>query len=1554
VPVLVVCAGDARDAGWWLASLGDQLIASEEASLGYGPGTLGLQASQAALMRARHGASSVARAALQAPMSGAQWRSSGASFAVVPRAALSAQVAQWTQSICGKPEEALRLLKAHLTEAQRAAAMPAWPMEAAGDALASEPQVLRIDGVAVAEVLSQFEALLSTTTAPSGVVLWSESSPFDGRFDADALWTLSERIAQAPVPVVAALSSDACGAAWAWSLGCDAAVHAEEARYGAGEDLFADARIAREAAWLWPERLGVSLGRELLLGGDAQTGAQLTQRSGGAVLAVPASSVLSQAQSVCALLSANGAAAVSSWKRERAAWREAALSSRPAWTSDAEMQTPAPGPLALESAVVSATVQADGVLLIELHDREAKNMFSEALVSGVREAFARASTSGCRVVVVTGTGSYFASGGTRESLLAIQSGEAKFTDYAIYGLPLTCEVPVIAAMQGHGIGAGWSLGMHADVVLHAEEGRYVSPYMSYGFTPGAGSTRMLPLWLGADLARESLLGGREYAGRELRERGLQGVHARVRVVEEALRLASSLARRPRGELVALKGQWATGLREAIARTYAQELSMHDRTFVGRAETRALIEDKFRRDDASMRAAEQRRAGIAPEALPELASVQGGRSDVSVRDVAASARTANIEAATADSGPTVEQRLRATLDAELHLQGHRIDADEQFIRIGLDSISAVTWMRRINQEFGTAFEATTLYSYPTLRELTAFLKTQVASAPVPARDEASVPVASMAAAVAPKIAPAAKRPLASHRPAQRVLLQPVQRGEKAAPAPAAVVDASRSILPRLRATLDAELHLQGRAIDQDEQFIQVGLDSISAVTWMRRINQEFGTAFEATTLYSYPTLRELGDFLGKHVKIEEPSPEMVDEPVAGSEAMSSAATPSSMMPALPVRAAVVPSRRRSAMPVKLHRNVPESAARDASPAEKRQEDHRIAIVGMSGRYPQADNLDAFWDNLLQGRDSIVQVPASRWDADRYFDPDSDRKDRMVSKWLGAMSDIDCFDPLFFRISPEEAEYMDPQHRLFLEESYRAFEDAGYAGRSLNNVRCGVYLGISTNEYAQILAQHGVRAAPVTGNSYSIAAARIAYYLNLKGPAISVDTACSSSLVALHLACQALRSGEVEMALAGGVSLWLVPESYLALSQAGMLSPDGRCKAFDDSANGIVMGDGVGALVLKRLRDAEADGDVIHGVIIGSGINQDGRTNGITAPSVVSQIELERSVHAKFGIDPATIGYVETHGTGTKLGDPIELEALATVFREKTDRKHYCALGSLKSNIGHASSAAGVAAMQKVLLSMRHRMLAPTLHVSKENGHFDFSKSPFYVNRMARPWSGIDGAPLRACVNSFGYSGTNAHVVVEAYAAPAESHGSAGEQAIPLSARNPERLRRKVEDLLGALASGGTRSIDAIAWTLQAGRDAMEHRVGFIVTSAEDLERRLRAWLEGDVSLALAASAAPNSGGGDARTMLAAWLAGEDVEWERLQGDLRPRRVHLPTYPFARERYWIGMQAEAAGDEFDDVVGDSGAGSLEWIEDILSKVESDRIAEDDAVALLRQWV
>jgi acyl transferase domain-containing protein len=639
------------------------------------------------------------------------------------------------------------------------------------------------------------------------------------------------------------------------------------------------------------------------------------------------------------------------------------------------------------------------------------------------------------------------------------------------------------------------------------------------------------------------------------------------------------------------------------------------------------------------------------------------------------------------------------------------------------------------------------------------------------------------------------------------------------------------------------------------------------------------------------------------------------------------------------------------------------------------DERIAIVGMSGRYPKANDLNQYWNNLVEGRNCIGEIPSSRWDTGRYYDPDRTRKDKTYSKWLGAVDDVECFDPLFFRISPQEAEYMDPQHRLFLEESYKAFEDAGYSTMTLSNAKCGVYLGISTNDYMSLLSRNGVLSAPVTGNSYAIAAARIAYYLNLKGPAISVDTACSSSLVAIHLACQALQRGEIDMALAGGVSLWLTPDSYVSMSKAGMFSPSGQCKTFDDSADGIVNGDGVGAVVLKRLSDAEEDGDVIYGVILGSGINQDGRTNGITAPSVHSQIELERGIYARYGIDPESISYVETHGTGTKLGDPIELEALSTVFKERTAKRHYCALGSVKSNIGHTTSAAGVAGLQKVLLSMRHRTLVPSLNVTKENSRFDFEDSPFYVSRETKPWDAAPGSLRRAAVSSFGFSGTNAHLVIEEYPSPAADDAPVSQNApfiVPLSARTSEQLRQKSRDLLVFIrAAQQPLDLAALAYTLQVGREAMDERVGFVVSSVDQLAEKLSAYVNGENGIdgVYQGRVEPGNDGmaivrdDDMQQLIDKWIArkkfaplmdlwirGLSLDWNKLYSEARPRRISLPTYPFAKERCWI----DAATFRQDPETPLPPDADMKAIDDIINQIDADTMDTAHAVQALKVLV
>jgi 3-oxoacyl-(acyl-carrier-protein) synthase/acyl carrier protein len=728
------------------------------------------------------------------------------------------------------------------------------------------------------------------------------------------------------------------------------------------------------------------------------------------------------------------------------------------------------------------------------------------------------------------------------------------------------------------------------------------------------------------------------------------------------------------------------------------------------------------------------------------------------------------------------------------------------------------------------------------------------------------------------------------------------------APPEQARSSRQLQDELKESLAEALFLKVSDISVDKPFIELGLDSIVGVEWVNRINKTYGIKITATKVYDYPNISEFAAWLANELRGQ----------ITASPPRQPANTHAES--AAPVARAYADLKRG----VRTRRTLQRS---DDDVTEK------IAIIGMSGRYPQASNLQQYWDNLASGRNSIVEIPPSRWDLGQYYDPDPNNAGKIYCKWIGMLDDVECFDSLFFKISPAEAESMDPQHRLFLEESYRAFESAGYCGKSLSQKKCGVYLGIIGNDYSAIVTRGASPSVDITGNNLAIGAARIAYFLNLKGPAITIDTACSSSLVAIHLACQGLLNHETDMALAGGVTVYLDPRTYVGMCQAGMLSPDGQCKTFDDSANGFVPGEGVGAVVLKRLRDAQRDNDPIHGVILCSGINQDGKTNGITAPSVNSQIELGRELYSRYRIDPETISYVETHGTGTKLGDPIELEALATVFREKTSKKHYCGLGSVKSNVGHTSGAAGVAGVQKVLLSMRHRTLVPSLNVSRENSLFDFASSPFYICKETRPWSASPGSLRRAAVSSFGFSGTNAHLVLEEYVPPPTDRGASATVlrdagvGIVLSARTPEQLRQRALDLVDFIGSEGSESTDlmSIAYTLAVGRDALDERLGLVVSSVGQLAAKLQKWLsDGEHAEDVHCGRVERGNDGVAlverRQDLAEWVSqciaardfaklvelwgtGLELDWRRLYADIKVRRISLPTYPFAKKRHWM---------------------------------------------------
>ncbi|MBD0672224.1 type I polyketide synthase, partial [Streptomyces sp. CBMA156] len=563
---------------------------------------------------------------------------------------------------------------------------------------------------------------------------------------------------------------------------------------------------------------------------------------------------------------------------------------------------------------------------------------------------------------------------------------------------------------------------------------------------------------------------------------------------------------------------------------------------------------------------------------------------------------------------------------------------------------------------------------------------------------------------------------------------------------------------------------------------------------------------------------------------------------------------------------------------------------------------IAVIGAAGRFPGARDLTEYWANLVAGRDSVTGFPLDRYDEDqRRTIAGLDFPQRM-----GVLDDVDAFDAAFFRILPREAELMDPQHRLVLETVWQALEDSAHRPSELP-ANTGVFIGVTGNDYATLLNTGGVLpdAFTATGNTHSILANRISYLLDVRGPSEPIDTACSSSLVAVHRAMEAIRSGACDLAIAGGVNVLLDAGTFVSAHRAGMLSPDGLCRTFDADADGYVRGEGVGAVILKPLAAAERDGDAILGVLRGSAYNHGGRANSLTAPNADAQAELVTA--AVGGLDPDTIGYIETHGTGTALGDPVEVRALRTAFRRlgRSD-DGACGLGSVKTNIGHLESAAGIAGLLKVLLALRHGVLPANRHLRRVNPFVELADGPFHLVRENEPWPrprDRDGheAPRRAGVSSFGFGGVNAHVVVEEYVRDgAERGGPSGDVAVPLSARTARQLTDRARDLLAFLESsdGDGVSLRSVARTLTAGREEMAERIGWTVSSPAELADRLRAFVT-------------TGERGEASGTLARWIAGEAVDPSVPAGGPPPGRVHLPGYPFARDRFWFPRTGPVPG-------------------------------------------
>lgn len=495
---------------------------------------------------------------------------------------------------------------------------------------------------------------------------------------------------------------------------------------------------------------------------------------------------------------------------------------------------------------------------------------------------------------------------------------------------------------------------------------------------------------------------------------------------------------------------------------------------------------------------------------------------------------------------------------------------------------------------------------------------------------------------------------------------------------------------------------------------------------------------------------------------------------------------------------------------------------------------IAIIGIGCRFPGgANDPKAFWRLLCEGVDAITEVPAGRWNLHDFYDAELSTPGKMSTRWGGFLEQVDQFDPYTFGISAHEAERMDPQQRLLLEVAWEALEDGGVAPQRLRQTKTGVFVGISTNDYGRLQMSDPllVDAYAGTGNSFSIAANRLSYFFDLRGPSMAVDTACSSSLVAVHLACQSLRNGEATMALAGGVSVILSPENTIALTKAGLMAPDGRCKPFDARANGYVRSEGAGLVVLKPLTQALADKDHIYAVIRGSAINQDGRSNGLTAPNRQAQEAVLREAYRNAGVSPGQIQYVETHGTGTALGDPIEAYALGAVLSLDRPPEQPCAIGSVKSNIGHLEAAAGIASLIKVALALKHREIPPSLHFKQPNSYIPFDELPLRVQQSLEPWPPIYELGL-AGASSFGFGGTNSHVVLEEAPPIEDSAATRPWQLLVLSAKTDFALRAVTTNMADYLKQRPEAPLADVAYTLKVGRNLFNHRRTIVCEKLED--------------------------------------------------------------------------------------------------------------------------
>ncbi|TCN57665.1 SDR family NAD(P)-dependent oxidoreductase [Flavobacterium circumlabens] len=636
-------------------------------------------------------------------------------------------------------------------------------------------------------------------------------------------------------------------------------------------------------------------------------------------------------------------------------------------------------------------------------------------------------------------------------------------------------------------------------------------------------------------------------------------------------------------------------------------------------------------------------------------------------------------------------------------------------------------------------------------------------------------------------------------------------------------------------------------------------------------------------------------------------------------------------------------------------------KELEPHKERVATNDIAIIGIAGKYPGAKNLNQFWDNLKQGKNSISEIPKERWDNEVFFTEEKGKEGTINGKFGGFIEGVDEFDPLFFTISPKEAERMDPQERLFLQTVFETIGEAGYTPEQLSGdgdkaLQTGVYVGVMYQEYQFLGIEETAKGTPVAlGKTASSIANRISYQYSFTGPSMAIDTMCSSSLTAIHLACNDLLSGNCDVAIAGGVNISIHPNKYLMLSQGAFLSSKGRCESFAQDGDGFVPSEGVGAVLLKTLHQAIKDGDHIHGVIKSTTVNHGGKVNGFTVPNPDAQAQVIKNAIHKAGINPEDISYVETHGTGTSLGDPIEIRGLVKAYN--TDKKQFCSIGSVKSNIGHCESAAGIAGITKLILQFKHAMLVPSIHSQNLNSNIDFKNTPFKVQQNLEQWKRGSSKPLIAGISGFGAGGSNAHLILEEYIANEQPITKGKSELILLSAKNKDRLLALVSDLSEHLEIYPDSNLQEIAYTLQNGRLHMESRLAFSVQSVRELRERLQQFSEGNLTYLAVGDVKKRSFNSfentkinhtitasqneDYKILAELWVLGEPINLNSSGMIKQPFKASLPVYSFEKKKCWIAISKK----ETQTPLSNSNAGStfdlenqvrikiLGWVSEIL---------------------